>query len=411
MESPLNPAIFRYLFNVAVGGLSVASFFSVYHQMYDMQSSMSTFFKRLDAEKNEEGKVAILHEILGRLQSDAIKKEFSSRLSTSKHGSSLVKLVKLAKDESNAESVSISLKVLVRVFSADAEGRQALYRLNAYKVLLSSLSEAHRQGNQNLMEEIADALKNLTRVDDEMVVLDTDVPKGSEGAYALAKMPATVKMLRIIDIESPILFLSALTGIFANICTLNIGAVNVGKGTDGYSGISFFFRLLEHNNHSIIENCVKAINYMTRAEVGLEEASTKENIERLADILRVNMESTIINHILTTILTMTGSRKYREPFLTHFISSVIPQRLFELWTRSPEKSIRNRAEMLCRLLSHIPLSASKISALLDRYRIEIADRRHKDEQEHQQKMQQMQQNQFMQRMMMEQMGIDPFSMG
>ncbi|CCW68713.1 unnamed protein product [Phytomonas sp. Hart1] len=411
MESPLNPAIPRFFFNAFLGGLSIASIYSVYHQMKDMQSCMHDIFKRLDIAKKEEEKVTILHEILSRLQSDAIKKEFSSRLSSSKHGSSLVRLVKLAKDESNTESVSISLKVMVRVFGSDADGRAVLNRLDAYKVLLTSLSEAHRQGNQDLMEEIADTLKNLTQVDDAMVVLDTDVPKGSEGAYTLAKMPATVKMLRIIDPDSPILFLSALTGIFANVCTLSLGAINMGKGTDGYSGISFFFRLLDHKNHSIIDNCIRVICYMARAKVGLLEISTKENIERLATNFHLNMESAISNHILTIILTMAGTEESRELFLTHFISSSIPQRLFEIWTRSPEKSLRSRSEVLCRLLTRIPQSASKMSSLFDRYRVEIADRRHKDEQEFQQQMQQMQQSQFMQRMMMEQMGMDPLSMG
>lgn len=409
MESPINPGVWRLLFNVAVGSLSVAALFSIYHEKYNMQSTLSQAFRDLKTAKDEEELNARLHEILSRIQSDAVKKQAASRLSALVHGSVLVKLVKLAKDGSNAESCATALKVLQRVYGADVEGRQQLYKYDGYRVLLNSLSEAQRQGNEDLMEEIAEALRLLTQVDDAEVVLETDVPPGSEGAYALATMPATVKMLWILDAESPVLFLSAVTGIFANVCTLAVGARSIGKGTHGHSGISYFLSLLDHGNATVVENSMMAIRYMVRVKVGQEEVSQEENVSRLAANLKVNGQPATINSIFTVLLVMTDS-EYGPAFFTNVAKSSIPATLFDIWMRSPEKLLRVRGEALCQMLSRLEPTKNVMNQILERNLAQIKERKGKDEQEAQRQQQQMQQQMYMQRMMMEQMGMDPSMM-
>lgn len=406
MESPINPAVWKVLTHAAIGALSVATLVSIYHQKFDMEAVMREPFKRLAAAQSEEDKDSILHEILGRLQSDAVRKQSSSRMSAAKVGGCLVRFMKLEKDGSNAGSVSVALKVALRVFGSDAAGRRRLFELGGYKVLLSTLSEATRQENQDLMEETAEALRSLTEVDDSEIVLDTDVPEGAEGANQLAAMPATVKMLRILDPESPVLFLNAITGIFANLCTLSSGAQTVGKGVDGHSGMSFFLRLLEHTNHSVLENCVVTVRYMVRAGVGHEEVAQLENVQRLAEVLRSCTEPAIVNCVLTVVLVMAGSDKYAQEFLTNVAQTSLMNSMFDVWMRSPEHTLRYRAEMLCGVLVKTAPTAAAMAAIIQRFRPQIEERRAKDEQERQREMQQIQQNQMMQRMMMQQMGME-----
>lgn len=89
-----------------------------------------------------------MHEILGELQADAAKRNASWRLSALKYGKEIINAVRLAKDGSNTASVHTALKVLLRVFGPDADGRSQLYKYGGYKVLLTTLSEAHKQENE-----------------------------------------------------------------------------------------------------------------------------------------------------------------------------------------------------------------------------------------------------------------------
>lgn len=410
MDSPINPGVWRFLFNVAVGSLATATLASVYHQKWTMQSTVSAPFRQLSKAKSEEDLADQLQELLTKLQNEAVKKQFGARLSGLAHGAFLVKLIRLAKDGSNADSCLLALKTIKRVYGPDADGRKKLNKLGGYRVMLSSLSEAHRQGNQDLLEEFAATLADLTEVDDSEVVLASDVPEGGEGAYALATMPATAKMLRILDPESPVLFLSSLTQIFANLCTLSAGSENIGKGTDGHSGISFFLTLLDHSNRTVVENCVVAIRFMVRADVGHAEMIQTENVDRLAENLSVNAAPNVVFSIFTIILVMTGS-DLGEEFFTLIAESTIPTALFDIWMGSSEPVLRKRADTLCHLLTRLPPTKAIATALFTRYAGQIEERHAKDEQEKQRQQQQMQQQQMMQRMMMEQMGMDPSMMG
>lgn len=411
MESPINPNLWKVLFNAAIGTLSAVSLYSIYHQRYDMQSTVRSTFRSLAAARKSEERLSILSDLQSNLRADAVSRKPAIRLSALKHGQVLIELAKLEKDGQNSDIVSSVVKLILNIYGPDAAGRRRLNDLGGYQVLLSTLSEAHRQGNTELMEDVAAALDTLTEVDDGAVVLDTDVPEGCEGAALLASKPAVVKMLRILDPEGSLTFLTSITGIFANLCTLNAGAVKIGAGTDGHSGISYFLQLMDHANRRVVTNCVTTVRFLARASVGQEELTQSKNITRLADNLLVSGEPAIVNSILTIILVMAGSRAYGEAFFAGVATSTIPKTLFELWIRSPEKALRSRAEVLCRLLLRLPQTASAVAMLFERNRVLIEERRRKDEEEYKQQMQQMQQNQMMQRLMMEQMGMDPSMMG
>ncbi|KPA85436.1 putative mitochondrial hypothetical protein [Leptomonas pyrrhocoris] len=411
MESPINPAVWQVLYNAALGTLSAAALYSVYHQKYDMESGQRALFVELAKATAEEDRIAKLAAIEAGCRPEVVRRQPAARMSALKYGAPVVQMAKLQKDGANVASVRAAVKVILYIYGPDESGRAQLQSLGGFKTLLTTLSEAQRQGEEELMEEVAQALNALTEVDDSEVVLDTDVPAGSEGAAALARMPATVKMLRILDPEGSVTFLISMTGIFANICTLTEGATNVGRGTDGHSGMSYFLHLLDHTNRRVVANAVTVVRFFARAQIGQEELVETENITRLADSLQVTAEPVVVNSILTVILVMAGSKKYGEAFFSGVASSTIPATLFELWVRGSEKPLRSRAEVLSRLLLRIPQTAPVVAALFERFRVQIEERRRRDEEEYKQQMQQMQQNQMMQRMMMEQMGMDPSMMG
>ncbi|KEG14092.1 hypothetical protein DQ04_00621010 [Trypanosoma grayi] len=403
MESPINPAVWKFLFHGTVATLSAASLFSLYHQRYDVASSLNALFKNLRAAKTNEENATAIEAILVKLKEEAAQKKDVLRLSALRHGGELVRLAALSKDGANADTVSAALKAVVRVFSTG--GCRKLQMLGGYRTLLTTLSEAHRQGRQELMEETAHALFVLTQVDDAEVVLETDVPPGAEGAYALAGMPATVKMLRVLDPQSPVLFLNALTGIFANVCTLRVGALAVGRGIEGRGGMSYFLCLLEHGNQGVVEHCALAIRYLARAGLGHEELAEEANLQRLAENFSVNGDPRITNSILTVVLIMFDS-KHGEKFFTNLAekTDIIPS-MFEIWCRASEKTLRDRSEVLVQLLARVPQCTAAVQRYLERYRSQIAERRAKDEEARRKQMQQMRQNQMMQQMMMENMGM------
>ncbi|ORC89710.1 uncharacterized protein TM35_000112440 [Trypanosoma theileri] len=405
MESPINPDVWRFLFHTTAAALSAATLFSLYHERYNVATSLDSLFYNLKSAKTDEESTDAVEAILSKLKEEAAQKKGLARLSALRHGGALVRLAALRKDGSNLHTVSAAIKTIVRVFGADAASRRQLYMLGGYRTLLLTLSEAHRQGLQELMEDTAQTLQTLTKVDDAEVVLESDVPAGAEGTYALACMPATVKMLRVLDPNCSILFLNALTGIFANVCTLRVGAVAVGRGVEGRSGMSYFLRLLEHGNQAVVEHCALTIRYLARAGQGHEEIANEENLQRLAENLTVNGDPRVTNSILTIILVMFDS-KHGVTFFENLATKtdIIPS-LFEIWCRSSEKMLRDRAEVLVQLLARVPQCTEVVHRFLERYRSQIADRRAKDEEARRKQLQQMRQSQMMQQMMMESMGM------
>ncbi|EAN79741.1 hypothetical protein, conserved [Trypanosoma brucei brucei TREU927] len=405
MESPINPEIWKFLFRGGVAALSFASLFSLYHERYDLLSSLDADFKAIStAQTGCESETAIA-KIVSKIKEESAQKKGMTRLSAERHGSTLVRLAALQKDGSNATVVRAAIKALVVIFGADAAGHRKLYMLGGYRTLLTTLSEAHRQGLQPLLEETAEVLHTLTRVDDSEVILDTDVPVGSEGAYALARIPATVKMLRVLNPQSSIVLLSSLTGIFANVCALRAGAVVIGRGLDGHSGISYFLRLLEHNNQGVAEHCIMTIRYLARSGIGHAELAEEENLCRLAENFSATSDPRIINSVLSILLVMFDSKEGPKFFHNVAEKTDIISTMFEIWCRASDKVLRDRAEVLVQLLSHVPQCTSKVQRYLERYRSQIAERRMADEEARRKQLQQMRQNQMMQQMMLENMGM------
>lgn len=405
MESPINPKVPQMVMKASLGAFALASLFSVYHKRYRMLAATDGLFIQVLSAKDEEEKVKRMNAIASKLQEDAAAKKGEARLSSERHCRDLLRLVVLKQDGSNEASVSAATKLLCRVFAQSNSGRKELARHNGPKILLKSLSVAHSTGLLDVAEDIALALRELTTFDETKVVLQNDVPEGAECAYALAQIPSISSMLAILDPESPTTFLSATVALLANVCSLHAGAQTIERGCHGRSGTSFFLRLLDHSNLSVVGKAVEAIAFLCRAGCGRKEVAQAENIQRLASNFSVRSEKNTINKILTIIMIMAGDEVHSVPFFEHLPKTGMIRAMFEIWVSNAEMETRNRAEMVACVCLRVPSTAAHSLELLQLYRRAIIERNQKDEQEHQRKMQERQQQQYMQRMMMEQMGM------
>lgn len=403
MESPIDQRIWKWMFHGAAAFFTVRVALSLWNERRSNLSVLNEPLKELQACKTADEQIPVLQRIFTEIQEEARQKKGNARLAAYAHAGKFMKLLKLLPDGSNAATVELAIKVVVRVFGGDAEGRQRLHAAGGYRLLMSVLSESHRQGHRRLMEAAASALHSVTEVDDAELVLPNDVPEGAEGAYSLTKFPSTVKMLRILDPSAPIVFLNALTGIFANLTALRSGAVAIGKGTDGVKGIDYFLRLLEHGNQGVVEHCASTIRFLVRAEIGQAELCTESSVARLASVFDVNRDPKITNALLTVILVMIDG-EHRQKFLdlVEHQSDILPT-LFHVWCRGTEKMLRDRAEFLIHLLDRTECTVT-IRRLMEQNRTNILERRNKDEEAKRKQMQQMKQQQMMQQLMMQQMG-------
>lgn len=404
MESPIDQRIWKWMFHGAAAFFTLRVALSLYNQRRESLSTLNDVFKELKQCKTADEQIPVLQAIFQELQDEARQRKGGARLSAYANASTLVKLLKLTPDGSNAAMVEVAIKVVVRVFGGDADGRTKLFEVNGFRMLMSVLSESHRLGLRRLMEASAAALCAVTEVDDNELHLPTDVPAGTEGAYSLTKYPSTVKMLRILDPNGPIVFLNALTNIFANLTALRSGANAIGPGTDGVQGVEYFLRLLEHGNQGIVEHAAMTIRYLTRAGFGQELLCTEGNVARLASVFDVNRDPKITSAVLTIILIMVDG-KHRKEFLqlVEHSSDILPT-LFQVWCRAQEKMVRDRAEFLIHLLDRTECTVA-IRRLLEANRTNIMERKQKDEEARRKQMQQMKQQQMMQQMMMQEMGM------
>lgn len=144
---------------------------------------------------------------------------------------------------------------------------------------------------------------------------------------------------------------------------------------------------------------------MARYKLGHEEIASAANVARLVSWLRVNGEATTNSYILTIIIIMTASSTHAQEFLTNFAQTTGMNELFNIRVRSADRVLRGRAATLCGMMMRLQPTAQPAAALFMRYRSQIEERTMKDQQEEKRQAQQMMQNEFMQRMMMEQMGM------
>lgn len=392
------------MFHGTAAFLTLRVALSLLNQRRQSLATLNDAFKELKQCKTADEQIPVLQAMYQELNDEARQRKGNARLSAHANAASLVKLLKLSPDASNAGMIEVAIKVVVRVFGGDAEGRKRLHQVNGFRMLMSVLSESHRLGLRRLMEASAAALCAVTEVDDNELHLPTDVPPGAEGAYSLTKFPSTAKMLRILDPNGPIVFLNALTGIFANLTALRSGANAIGPGTDGVSGVEYFLRLLEHGNQGIVEHSAMTIRYLTRAGFGQEEVCTESSVARLASVFDANRDPKIISAILTIILIMIdGDHRKKFLDLVEHKSDILPT-LFQVWCRAQDKMVRDRAEFLIHLLDRTECTVA-IRRLLEVNRTNIMERKQKDEEARRKQMQQMKQQQMMQQMMMQEMGM------
>mmetsp|Transcript_10071 Transcript_10071/g.11444 ORF Transcript_10071/g.11444 Transcript_10071/m.11444 type:complete len:416 (+) Transcript_10071:37-1284(+) len=413
MESPIDQRIWKYLFHGTAAFFTAGIALSLWNERRKSLSSLNEPFSRLSKCKSGDEQAAILQDIQSALMEDAQKKKGAARMSVQQNAAALMRCLKLASDGSNSAAVELAIRIVVRVFGSDVSGRVRLHKAGGYRLLMSVLSESHRQGNRRVMEAAATALLAATEVDDSELVLAHDVPAGAEGACSLTKFPSTVKMLRILDPNAPIVFLNALTGIFANLTALRSGAVAIGAGTDGVSGMEYFLRLLGHGNQGIVEHAARTIRFLARAGVGQRELCTEEAVASLGSVFDVNRDPKITNAILTIVLIMIdGDNRKEFLHLVEHKSDILPT-LFQVWCRGTEKTVRDRAEFLVHLLDRTDCTVT-IRRLMEGNRNQILERKSKDEEAKRKQMQQMKQQQMMQQMMMMQEmggGMDPSMMG
>jgi hypothetical protein len=401
MDSPIDPRLWKYMFH-GLAGLTIARVaFSLYAQRRDALGVLNEDFANLKKNAGNNAEVlASLQNILNKVLDDAKAKKGCTKLAVYGKTSQLVGLLKYKED--NLDVVELLLKLVLRVYAPDAEGRKRFHQSNGYRAVMSVLSEAHKAGNRNIMQDAASTLHALTVVDDGDVVLAADVPAGAEGTYALAQLPSLTKMLRLLDPNSTIMFLNSISGIFANVCGLSVGAKAVAKGTNGQSGVSFFLRLLDHGNQGVLEHSAAAIRYLIRSNESHAEISEADNVRKIASILDVNKDPKITNIVLTIILLMTSSPQ-RSTFFKHLERTDALPALFTCWCRAVEKTIRDRAELLVHVLERLPECSHTIRRLMETNRSNILERKAKDEEARRKQMQQMKQQQMMQQMMMQQM--------
>lgn len=404
MDSPINPAVPQLLTNATLGVIGVVSLLSLYHQRYRMLSATNASFTAVKRGSEEE-KVEELQRIAARLQDATTSKKADVILSSECHGKDLLSLAVLQKDGSNASSVVVACQLISRVFGQSNKGKQQMARLNAPRILLTSLSVAHSLGLVEPLEATALALRDLTTFNDDKVILIGDTPEGAECAASLARIPSISNMLTILDPESPVTFLTAAVSVLANVCSLHAGAKALSKGTPEHSGISFFLHLLDHCNMAVVAKSMDAIAYLCRANCGREDLIKQEHMDRIAANFSAKSEKTVIQRVLTIIMIMAGDEANSKVFFERIPNTSMLRTMFDVWVSGEDADTRGRAEMVACLCLQVPSTSKPAMELLQAYRRRIVDRNQKDEAEKQKKMQEAQQQQFMQRMMMEQMGM------
>lgn len=401
MESPIDPRIWKYMFH-GLAALTIARVtVSLYAQRRDALGVLNADFATLKrSADNRPELLAAIQNILNKVNDDARAKKGCAKLAVYGKTAQLVALLKYKED--TVDVVELVLKLVLRVYAAEAEGRRRFNQAGGYRAVMSVLSEAHKVGNRNLMQDAASTLHALTVVEDGDVVLASDVPAGAEGTYALSQLPSLSKMLRLLDPNSPIMFLNSVTGIFANVCGLSAGAKAVASGTNDKTGAFYFLRLLDHGNQGVLEHSASALRYLVRADQAHAEISELENVQKLAGIFDVNKDPRITNNILSIILLMTSSPS-RTAFFKALERTDALTSLFTVWCRATEKGIRDRAELLVHVLERLPECSHSIRRLMEANRSNILERKAKDEEQRRKQMQQAKQQQMMQQMMMQQM--------
>ena len=401
MQSPIDDRVFKWAFHGAVFLFSARMLVSLYQQKRAALGCMNEVLRRLRSSSYDD-KARALGEVLEALEADLRAKKGTAKLAILKSLRDVADTLKYDVDhpEDCESGIMTALKVLQKV-CLDAEGRAAFHQVGGYRKLMGLLAVTHKTGNVRIMEEAAVTLRELTAIDPGDVVLPADVPAGAEGLYSLAGAQSTPKMLRTLDPQSRIVFLSAVAGVFANVTALESGARAVGKGTDGFTGLFYFMRLLEHGNPTVVEYACRSLFHLIEFDPSQhKEVGTPESVQRIVQCMTSSRNPITLLALLSLVREMIRS-KDRAPFFTNFCATDGPQQIFMMWVRDTEKSVRDRAEILVHMLSREPECASTFNKLMEHNRSAIQERRSKDHEAMRKQQQQQQQQKMYNQMMMQ----------
>lgn len=410
MQSPIPNSFWSNAFTGIVATTTAAAVLSMYWEKWSTgREPIAPALKTLRSRGLDyDTATAALRDIL-----DAVDMETRQRrglvklaLRESSTATTLVKLLKFDADavEESTTVCSLVFKIVSKAFAPDPDGRDAWHAAGGHKKLLSLVSIAHREGNARLMDEAAQALREVTEVDGSEMSLPIDIPPGSKGALALANFGSTVKMLRIVDKSARTQFLVQITAVFESICTLRTGGIAISAGVDGKSGPSFFLDLIEpRGNQLLTEHCVSAIRWMTiHAPKVHSELAEAANCTKLVDLLEPHQTTPTIHAVMRIVLELVTSSAERQ-FMTEFFAANGPTALIRLWCKADEKQTRDRAERLVQYINSKPQYTDEIARLLEMHRSMLMERRARDEEAQRKEMMQRRQQQMMQQQMMMQM--------
>lgn len=400
MESPINPMIWKVMFNVSAVTLSTALVWSLWRQRCAAFGRLNDPIRRLKSKKPDEVEAA-LREIASVLDEEAQTRKGASKMGVRSSLTSVLKHVKYPENEpANLTVIALACKIFVKACDDDA-GRVAFHDAGGYRRLMYLLAEANRHSNLRVMEEAAFALYELTSVDPANIVLPADVPYGSEGTYALALFPSTTKMLRTLDPHAKASLLVNVVGAFANISVLQAGAKALQVGVDDRTGAWYFLRLLHHNNDVVIERAARALRFLVNNGSSQHaDVCHPENVKRLVLLLK---EASSTQDSLLMIIRIMLDSPLADKFFTEFVAEDGVSALFHLWCQASEKITRDRAETLVHVLEKNKAAGATVTKLMELNRANIHERRAKDEEARRKQLQQMKQQQMFEQMMMQQM--------
>ena len=298
-----------------------------------------------------------------------------------------------------------SLKLVAHCCAQDSMTKVKFVRCGGVRVLVQLLQNAHEESNVSLMEEIAATLKECTYFQGSAIVLPCDQPEEAEGAAALLKISSLCSMLRTIDSNARIGFLTPMVITFASVCALRKGSLTVCKGLDGKKGIEFFIPLLDHSHAPIVAAATQVIQSMIRFDMpSCQEAFIAGGIiGKFVDLVDVRREPMIAYPALEIVYACTSEKD----ILREFILRDGLDCLFTMWCNGNDPALRELAQHCILAIEANETWKGAVLKSREVYRSLIQRRAETDAKEQKQQMQAMQQQRMFQQMMMEQLGIGP----
>lgn len=406
MENPIPAKVWNVLFHSTVAVVGGTILYSLWKEDRDARSLLNKPFAAIKASMAEPAtQLAALKAIYDTLITEKRNKKGCSRLGAFDHAKLLVQCLKYEPDGSRDACIELTCKIVKECFAVDIAGKQAWHAARGYHKMMSLIAAADQNRSTQVLVTAANTLKLLTDIEDDEIVLQCDIPEGSEGTAQLAEYESSRNMLRTLERPDSIAYVVAATGIFANFCVLHNGAKKIGPGLDRKTAAHFFLPLLNHGNGGIVQHAATCLRYLLRAGFAHEELALEQNVVCVAHLLSLNTDPKTAEQVLSILRLL-----YYSPSKDAFFSILVKrtdalQAMFTLWCASDQKLIRDRAESLVHTLEHYAICTSEIKKLFEINRGHIQERQAKDEDLKRKAAQEQQQRQrALQQLMMMQMG-------